>query len=351
MDAVNSKPSDANMILVMGVTGSGKSFLINQLAGKKVVVESAELESSRSEKISDQVLGTAMCQAIPIEIGRTKVLLIDTPGFDDSKRTDVEILMEISKLLTAQYKLGVSLKGIIYLHRITDNRYQGSSVRTLDIFKEICGERALKNVILASTRWDKVEEHEGAAREPQLREKFWSYMLDHGSKMTRYHGDRESAHAMISQLLGSGNVILDTQRQLVDEGKTLDETSAGAFVNGNISVAIKKSDAEIEILQRQLRESNNVMKQKLEEDKKREEVIARQARRDQVVQDEMNVEMGRRKKRSKRMGIIMPLLPAALSILEMFIGVPLSASDLFSSWILGEEGDGGLFNQFSELFS
>ncbi|KAH7357223.1 P-loop containing nucleoside triphosphate hydrolase protein [Rhexocercosporidium sp. MPI-PUGE-AT-0058] len=347
--ADSSKPSDANMILVMGVTGSGKSYLINQLAGRKVAMESAELDSC-----------TAICQAIPVEIGRTKVLLIDTPGFDDSKRTDVDILTEISKLLAAQYKLGVSLKGIIYLHRITDNRYQGSSVRTLDVFREICGEKALRNVILASTRWDKVQEHEGAARETQLREKFWSYMLDHGSKMTRYYGDRDSAHAMISQLLGSGNVVLDIQRQLVDEGKSLDETTAGALVNGNISDAIKRSNAEIELLQRQLRESSNAMRQKLEDDRKREETFIRQARHDQVslqayvgqeVQDEMSVEMGRRKKKSKSLGIIMPLLPAALSILGMFVGVPSSVTGLFSSWILGEEGDGGIFNELSEIFA
>ncbi|KAL2060460.1 hypothetical protein VTL71DRAFT_9491 [Oculimacula yallundae] len=345
----NSKPSDANMILVMGVTGSGKSFLINQLAGRNVVTESDRLDSC-----------TAVCQAIPIEIGRTKVLLIDTPGFDDSKRTDVDILTEISKLLAVQYKLGVSLKGIIYLHRITDNRYQGSSVRTLDIFKEICGEKALRNVILASTRWDKVEEQEGAARETELRQKFWSYMLDHGSKMTRYHGDRDSAHAMISQLLGSSNIVLDIQRQLVDEGRPLDETSAGALVNGNISDAIKNSNAEIELLQLKLRESNDAMRRKLEEDRLREEAFIRQARRDQVslqanvgqeVQDEMNVEMSRKKKKSKSMGIIMPLLPAALSILGMFIGVPSGVTGLFSSWILGEEGDGGLFNELSEIFA
>lgn len=44
----NSQPSDASMILVMGVTGSGKSHFINQLAGKNVVEESAKLYSCRT---------------------------------------------------------------------------------------------------------------------------------------------------------------------------------------------------------------------------------------------------------------------------------------------------------------
>lgn len=34
-----------NMIVVMGVTGAGKSYFINQLAGKEVVKEGPDLES------------------------------------------------------------------------------------------------------------------------------------------------------------------------------------------------------------------------------------------------------------------------------------------------------------------
>ena len=92
-------------------------------------------------------------------------MLIDTPGFDDSGRIESEILTEISRLLSAQYEAGVSFKGVIYLHRGTDIRYAGSSVKTLEIFKKICGKVALKNVLLISTRWNKVNEALGANRE------------------------------------------------------------------------------------------------------------------------------------------------------------------------------------------
>lgn len=94
--------------------------------------------------------------------------------------TDSQILEEISRILAAQYELGISLKGVIYLHRITDIRYAGSSVKTLEIFKKICGEMALKNVILVSTRWNEIDEATGAVREQQLRDDFWAYMLGHG---------------------------------------------------------------------------------------------------------------------------------------------------------------------------
>lgn len=357
MSTYDSQPSDANMILIMGITGSGKSYLINKLAGRNVVVESDKLDSC-----------TAVCQMVPVQIGGSKVLLIDTPGFDDTKRSDTEILTEISKVLATQYKLGVTLKGIIYLHRITDPRFQGSSAKTLKIFSKICGDTSLRNVFLCTTRWDQVEEHDGASRENRLREHFWAYMISKGSTMMRSYGDRESAVAMVSQLLGSASIVLDIQRELVDEGRSLDETSAGVEVNGNLTalVAQSKNDlAEIQRLQQELRDSDFAMRRKLEEDQRKEQARLRQAEVDQVrlradiaaeVRDEINVEMSRMRKKSSGLGKVLPLLPAAISILGQFVGVPSAVTGLFSSWFTGDisggsDGFDGFDGFFSEFFS
>ena len=186
-------------------------------------------------KLIDQTTGTATCQAVPVNIGRSRVFLIDTPGFDDSARTDSNILTEISRLLSAQYEAGVSLRGVIYLHRITDIRYAGSSVKTLEIFKKICGKIALKNVLLVSTRWNEVDESLGACREQQLRDNFWAYMLCNGSTMARFYGTKESAIGIASQLMSKQSIVLELQRELVEEGKTLERTVAGAFVHEDIS--------------------------------------------------------------------------------------------------------------------
>jgi hypothetical protein len=58
------------------------------------------------------------------------VYLIDTPGFDDTNRSDTEVLKEIARWLVASYKGKILLNGIIYLHRITDIRMQGRPGRT-----------------------------------------------------------------------------------------------------------------------------------------------------------------------------------------------------------------------------
>jgi ethanolamine ammonia-lyase large subunit len=149
---------------------------------------------------------------IPVEIGGSKVLLIDTPGFDDTQRTDSEILTEIARILSAQYDLGVQLKGVIYIHRITDIRYGRAAIKTFEIFKKICGKEALKNVLLITSRWDGIDSALGAERERQLKDNFWAYMAGHGSNISRFHGDRSSAISLVSQLLCREVVVLQIQR-------------------------------------------------------------------------------------------------------------------------------------------
>jgi predicted GTPase len=50
--AANKTPTDVlSMILVMGVTGAGKSYFINQLAGREAVKEGDSLDPCKSPSI------------------------------------------------------------------------------------------------------------------------------------------------------------------------------------------------------------------------------------------------------------------------------------------------------------
>ncbi|OAG21716.1 P-loop containing nucleoside triphosphate hydrolase protein, partial [Alternaria alternata] len=227
------------MILVMGVTGAGKSYFINQLAGSKVVEEGDSLDSC-----------TQSCQLVPVQLGQSKVLLLDTPGFDDTTRPDSEILGEIAKVLTAQYKLGVQLKGVLYIHRITDIRFNRSSVKTFEILKGVVGPDALQNVLLVTSRWDGVTQATGSDRERQLREKFWAYMLGRGSNMSRFLGDRDSAIALTGQLLCKDVVVLELQKEIVHQKKRLDQTAAGSLVNDNLDALKAQYEKELASLER-----------------------------------------------------------------------------------------------------
>lgn len=264
-------------------------------------------------------------------------MLIDTPGFDDTQRTDSEILTEIARILSAQYELGVELKGIIYIHRITDIRYSRSSVKTFEIFKKICGQNALNNVLLITSRWTEVDPATGADRERQLKEKFWAYMFGHGSNISRFHGDRPSAVGLVSQLLQKETVVLQIQRELVDEGKQLDDTAAGAYVSNNLDKLKQQYQEELASLERlkqDLLENDRAMKRQIQRDWEAESLRLRQVQNDQVsLQRPVGIEV-RQEIKKKRSGLsnVLPFIPTVIGILGMFVGIPPGVTDIFSGW-------------------
>lgn len=183
-----------------------------------------------------QEVGVYLCQSRDFNI-----YLVDTPGFDDTDRSDTEVLREIASWLTASYSNSIKLHGIIYLHRITDPRMQGSGMRNLHMFKRLCGDQNLSNVVMATCQWERVVEADGIERERQLKEthNFWGYMVERGSQVHRHYNNRESALRLIDSLVGCTKsrpkIVLDIQAQMVDEGKDLAETAAGQAVDDAIA--------------------------------------------------------------------------------------------------------------------
>ena len=81
------------------------------------------------QNYTDRISGTqSIAEAIFDHNGR-KVHLIDTPGFDDTTRSDVDILMEVAFFLATTYNNEIKMDGIIYLHRIMDVRMRGSAIK------------------------------------------------------------------------------------------------------------------------------------------------------------------------------------------------------------------------------
>lgn len=224
----------------MGVTGSGKSSFISLCSGKSVQIghtlDACELDFAKQvamppQSISDSRIGTAKVDVYAYQLSADRtVYLIDTPGFDDTSKKDTEILSEIATWLGDSYRSKIQLHGIIYLHRISDIRMQGSARKNITIFEKMCGEDALKKVILVTTMWDIVPIAEGNMREKQLKEtkEFWGSMLSMGSTCRRHNNTESSAREIVHRLAKHRKpIITDIQRQLVDQKLNLDETSAG----------------------------------------------------------------------------------------------------------------------------
>lgn len=77
--------------------------------------------------------------------------LIDTLDFDDTNRSDTEVLREIADWLAVSYSNKMLLHDVIYLHRITDVRMQDSAKKNLLMFKKLCDDDALRKVVLVTT--------------------------------------------------------------------------------------------------------------------------------------------------------------------------------------------------------
>lgn len=196
------------------------------------------------------------------------VYLIDTPGFDDTSRSDTDVLREIAGWLTASYSNKVLLHGIIYLHRITDVRMQGSAMKNLLMFKKLCGDNALRKVVLTTTMWDKVPPREAEDREQQLinTPNFWGLMVSKGSTVYRHNNTVKSAIRIIEELArGNSTVTLDLQNQMVNQNQTLRETSAGRELESELIKEREKWAAELKDAQEQMKEAIRVRDQESEQ--------------------------------------------------------------------------------------
>jgi len=128
-----------------------------------------------------------------------------------------------------RYEKGRTLAGIIYMHRISENRMGGISKENFRLFEKICGKDAMKNVVIATTMWDEVSHEVGEMREQELASKpvFFQQALSHGARMFRQDNSFTSAVTLVRQLLHNPAFVLQMQREIVDERKVLQDTEAG----------------------------------------------------------------------------------------------------------------------------
>ena len=121
------------------------------------------------------------------------------------------------------------LSGLLYFHRISDNRMAGTPLKNLRMFEKLCGKNAFHNVVLTTTMWDEVDEEIGEERERELKEIYWKSMLGRNSTTSRFLRTRESAFDVIEPLIDAANKrsSVQLQEELVDMVKSLPATAAG----------------------------------------------------------------------------------------------------------------------------
>lgn len=183
------------------------------------------------------------------------VHLIDTPGFDDTTRDDAKILEELAFWLLQAYRTGFHLSGLVYVHRITDGRLQGSAHRALKVFKAMCGEHCYPKVVMATTRWDEITGSVGADHQAELvnNTAFWGDIVAGGGKVMPLHWNNASALAVIDQIVHNPRrLTLDIQTELVSGDIALLETAAGRIVYEKYHAIKQQWDKEMQDLEIEL---------------------------------------------------------------------------------------------------
>ncbi|KIK41731.1 hypothetical protein CY34DRAFT_189298 [Suillus luteus UH-Slu-Lm8-n1] len=228
----------------MGATGSGKTTFINVASGSDLRVGMG-LESCTNEVQTSQ----------SFLLDEKNVVLVDTPGFDDTTKSDTDVLKMIAAYLQTMHKQGKILSGVIYMHRISDIRVGGTSRRDFTMFQELCGREAYKNVLMVTNMWGDINE-DVLAREQELREKdiFFKPILDNGALLLRHMNDLESAHNIIHKLTGADPVALRIQSELAAVND-ITQTSAYAQLNRELMEQAERNRQELQKLRVELEEA------------------------------------------------------------------------------------------------
>ena len=183
--------------------------------------------------------------------------MIDTPGFDDTYRTDADVLQDVATCLNMTYAANMKLTGLVYLHRIIDPRMTHGGMRNLAMFRKLCGVDPMKNVILATTFWGEVDPTVATNRETELRTNpdYWAEMLEEGARMHQFKNSQESALEIVLELLPKKKVSLDIQKQMCDQGLPLSKTHAGVALNAELEEIARKHEEEMQKLKKEMDEA------------------------------------------------------------------------------------------------
>jgi hypothetical protein len=209
-----------------------------------------------------ELIGTSEVEVFTFKHDSLNIHLIDTPGFDDNRNrndeeriSDTDVLQTIAFWLNWACGANVKLSGIVYLHPINKNRMTGTATKNLAMFKELCGKESLSSVVLATTMWSKVSEQDGIRREEELKRtpEFWGDMIDHGSVVFRHDDTPDSVLNIVNHFLDRGQIAtLQLQRQMVDEGMSLDQTAAGQVLQRELLQQKQKFKGKLDAMREEM---------------------------------------------------------------------------------------------------
>jgi len=129
------------------------------------------------------------------------------------------------------------------------------------MFGKLCGDEAIRNVILATTMWTPLEkdpENKQLRRENELRGKYWKAMIDCGSTITRFLRTYDSAWTIVDliRVMNTSDSLL-LQEEMVDLKKGISETQAAITLYDTLQRELAKQKDAVRELRREAETQDN----------------------------------------------------------------------------------------------
>ncbi|KAJ8077678.1 hypothetical protein PM082_002111 [Marasmius tenuissimus] len=216
------------------IIGGGRSEFVKHASGAE---EQNELGKPNLEALETQ----------PFEIqGHGKVILVDTPGFDDLDNISVASLHAIGNYVIKLHESCRPLDAVVFLHSITE---ETRLVCIPDLLTKFLGQQFLPNVSIVTTNWEEVMPDAGAKREKKLI-KFYSehlkgaQVIQHQQQLTATTCP-EIMQKIIRQLKLGRPRPLRIQIELVNQRRSLNTTGAGLAVIRRMTESLRHGESRI----------------------------------------------------------------------------------------------------------
>ena len=141
----------------------------------------------------------------------------------------------------------------------------GTPHRNLRMFGQLCGDQAVKKVVLATTMWDKAlasasekQRETLDRREKELSENYWKGMLAQGASIARFLNSAESGWKIIQAILKHQEPeVLLLQEEIVELKRKLNETQAGMTLYSDLQKILAEQRDTVRTLAEQARSESN----------------------------------------------------------------------------------------------
>ena len=126
----------------------------------------------------------------------------------------------------------VYVTGVLFLHRISDNRFSHTAQRISIVLRNLCGDAAMSHLMLCTTMWDTVSPQAGNHFLHGLKTEAWEEMISMGASTAKIanvcSSAKEDAERIVCELIKNTQTVkLAIQDEMVNQAKEAVATKAG----------------------------------------------------------------------------------------------------------------------------